>query len=117
MKIDFSNSPASQGFSFPAEWAHHTATWLSWPHKEESWPGKIDTIYKPYCEFIKILTEGELVRINVADEKLKTFAVKQLQSAGVDLNKIEFFKFPQPMMPGAATTAQLFLSTRKRNKK
>jgi agmatine deiminase len=94
MKIDFSNSPALQGFSFPAEWAHHTATWLSWPHKEESWPGKIDTIYKPYCEFIKILTEGELVRINVADEKLKTSAVKQLQLAGIDLNRIEFFKFP-----------------------
>lgn len=94
MKIDFSNSPASQGFSFPAEWATHTATWLSWPHKEESWPGKIDTIYKPYCEFIKILTEGELVRINVADEKMKAIAVKQLQSAGVDLSRIEFFKFP-----------------------
>jgi agmatine deiminase len=94
MKIDFSNSSASQGFSFPAEWAPHTATWLSWPHKEESWPGKIDTIYKPYCEFIKVLTEGELVRINVADEKLKAFAVKQLQLAGVDLDKIEFFKFP-----------------------
>ena len=94
MKIDFSNSPAKQGFSFPAEWAPHTATWLSWPHKEESWPGKIATIYKPYCEFIKTLTEGELVRINVADEKLKAFAVKQLQLAGVDLNKIEFFKFP-----------------------
>jgi agmatine deiminase len=94
MKIDFSNSPAKQGFHFPAEWAPHTSTWLSWPHKEESWPGKIATIYKPYCEFIKILTEGELVRINVADEKLKAFAVKQLQLAGVDLNKIEFFKFP-----------------------
>jgi agmatine deiminase len=94
MKIDFSNSPASLGFSFPAEWAPHTATWLSWPHKEESWPGKIATIYRPYCEFIKILTEGELVRINVADEKMKAFAVKHLQLAGVDLNKIEFFKFP-----------------------
>jgi len=94
MKIDFSTSPASQGFSFPAEWALHTATWLSWPHKEESWPGKIDTIYKPYCEFIKVISEGELVRINVADEKLKAFAVKQLQIAGVALDKIEFFKFP-----------------------
>ncbi len=88
------STPASQGFSFPAEWAPHTATWLSWPHKEESWPGKIATIYKPYCEFIKILTKGESVRINVADEKLKAFAVKQLQIAGVDLSKVEFFKFP-----------------------
>ncbi len=93
MKIDFSNTPASQGFHFPAEWAAHTATWLSWPHKEASWPGKIDTIYKPYCEFIKVVTEGELVRINVANEQMIAFAKEQLLNVGVDLNKIEFFNF------------------------
>ena len=69
MKIDFSGSPANAGFHFHAEWAPHTATWLSWPHKEESWPGKIATIYKPYCEFIKAVSEGELFRINVRSEE------------------------------------------------
>ena len=88
------NTPASQGFSFPAEWAKHTATWLSWPHKEASWPGKIDTIYAPYIEFIKIVTEGELVRINVTDADMKASVIFQLQNAGVDLNKIEIFEFP-----------------------
>jgi len=83
-----------KGFSFPSEWAPHTATWLSWPHKEESWPGKIGLIYPKYCEFIKALTEGELVRINVVDAKMKAFAIGQLQSAGADLSKIEFFEFP-----------------------
>jgi len=57
-----------KGFHFPAEWAKHTATWLSWPHKEESWPGKIELIYPKYCEFVKVLAEGELVRINVKFE-------------------------------------------------
>jgi agmatine deiminase len=87
-------TPASQGFSFPAEWAKHTATWLSWPHKEASWPGKIDTIYAPYIEFIKVVTEGELVRINVVNEDMKASVIFQLQNAGVDLNKIELFEFP-----------------------
>lgn len=86
--------PASQGFSFPAEWAKHTATWLSWPHKEESWPGKIETIYKPYCEFIKIVTEGELVRINVANAEMEDFAKSELTKVGADFSKIEFFHFP-----------------------
>ncbi|MGZ3832741.1 MAG: agmatine deiminase family protein [Mucilaginibacter sp.] len=81
-------------FHFPAEWAHHTATWLSWPHKEESWPGKIVTIYKPYCEFIKIVSEGELVRINVANEQMAAFAKEQLMAVGADLKRIEFFEFP-----------------------
>ncbi|HTE01226.1 MAG TPA: agmatine deiminase family protein [Mucilaginibacter sp.] len=94
MRIDLSNTPASQGFSFPAEWAPHTATWLSWPHKEESWPGKIVTIYKPYCEFIKAVSKGELVRINVINEQMEAFAKEQLQLVGADLKRIEFFEFP-----------------------
>lgn len=82
------------GFHFPAEWAPHTATWLSWPHKEASWPGKIVTIYQPYCEFIKAVSAGELVRINVADEQMAAFAKEQLQLVGADLKRIEFFEFP-----------------------
>jgi agmatine deiminase len=82
------------GFHFPAEWAPHTATWLSWPHKEESWPGKIMSIYRPYCEFIKAVSEGELVRINVANEQMAAFAKEQLMALGADLKRIEFFDFP-----------------------
>src|ERR1700748_995486 len=88
------NFPKNDGFFFPAEWAKHTATWLSWPHKEESWPGKIGMVYRKYCEFIKALTEGELVRINVKDEQMMAFAKQQLLEVGTDLNKIEFFEFP-----------------------
>src|ERR1700753_1956979 len=93
MKSNITESPASAGFSFPAEWAPHTATWLSWPHKEESWPGKIETIYQPYCEFIKILTEGELVRINVRDAEMEAFAKSELTKVGADLARVEFFHF------------------------
>jgi agmatine deiminase len=46
-------TPKELGFHFPAEFAKHSATWLSWPHKEASWPGKIETIYPVYAEFIK----------------------------------------------------------------
>jgi agmatine deiminase len=92
--MDLTTFPKQKGFHFPAEWHKHTATWLSWPHKEESWPGKIGLIYPKYCEFIKILTEGELVRINVADEQMMAFAKQQLTVAGVNLNRVEFFEFP-----------------------
>ncbi|WP_131535649.1 agmatine deiminase family protein [Pedobacter nototheniae] len=87
----FDYSPKKQGYSFPAEWAKHEATWLSWPHKEASWPGKIETIYKPYCEFIKAVAEGEKVRINVKDEEMKAFALAELDKVGADLNQIEFY--------------------------
>ncbi|MDR3694685.1 agmatine deiminase family protein [Mucilaginibacter sp.] len=87
------NFPNLKDFHFPAEWAKHTATWLSWPHKEASWPGKIGMIYPKYCEFIKVLTEDELVRINVGTEQMMAFAKQQLTAAGVDLTRVEFFDF------------------------
>jgi agmatine deiminase len=90
----FNDSPKRAGYSFPAEWEEHEATWLSWPHKEASWPGKIETIYAPYCEFIKIVAEGEQVRININDEETKAFAIAELQKAGADMDNIEFFDHP-----------------------
>jgi len=88
------STPKALGYYFPAEFAPHTATWLSWPHKEASWPGKIHTIFPYYAQFIKELTKGELVNINVADETMKTFAISHLEKAGVDLSKVHFFFHP-----------------------
>jgi agmatine deiminase len=82
------------GYYFPAEFAPHTATWLSWPHKEDSWPGKIQTIFPYYSKFVKELSLSEKVCINVNDEKMKLFAVKYLREANVDLNNVEFFFHP-----------------------
>ena len=87
-------TPKELGYYFPAEFAKHDATWLSWPHKEASWPGKISSIYPNYCLFIKELVKGETVRINVNDKAMEAFAVKHLQQAEVDLNKIEFYFNP-----------------------
>jgi agmatine deiminase len=87
-------TPKELGFHFPAEFATHTATWLSWPHKEASWPGKIETIYPVYAEFIKHVAEGEKVNINVLNEAMKQKARNYLQKAGANLAQIEFFFHP-----------------------
>ena len=86
--------PKDLGYYFPAEFAKHDATWLSWPHKEESWPGKIETIYAPYAEFIQYLSFSEKVRINVNDEAMKNVALLHIQKTDADLNNIEFFFHP-----------------------
>ena len=88
MGIDTDKTPRALGYSFPAEFATHRSTWLSWPHKEASWPGKIQTIFPAYAAFIKEVSAGELVNINVADERMRRFAIDQLEGAGVDLNRI-----------------------------
>jgi agmatine deiminase len=87
-------TPAQLGYYFPAEWAPHAATWLSWPHKEASWPGKIETVFGVYSQFIKELAEGEEVCINVNDESMREFALQHLERAGADLSQIKFFFHP-----------------------
>ena len=87
-------TPKQLGYYFPAEFAPHEATWLSWPHKEASWPGKINTIFPYYAQFIKAISKGEKVRINVADEAMQHFALQYLLAAEVDLAEIEFFMHP-----------------------
>ena len=86
--------PVSLGYRFPAEFEPHEATWLSWPHKEASWPGKIDSIYPNYALFVKYLAESEIVRINVVDEAMKIAAIKHLTTAGVNLQQVRFFIHP-----------------------
>ena len=87
-------TPKDQGYFFPAEFSRHEATWLSWPHKEASWPGKIQSIYRPYCEFISHIAKGEQVRINVNDEQMKSFATKTLEDNGVSVDNIRFYLNP-----------------------
>jgi len=88
------STPRELGYYFPAEFAPHEATWLSWPHKEASWPGKIHTIYPSYALFIKELLKGEAVRINVADKAMQVFASQHLEQAGVEPAAVQFFYNP-----------------------
>ena len=46
-------TPASFGFSMPAEWETHEATWLGWPHNPTDWPDKLDTIRWVYGEIVR----------------------------------------------------------------
>jgi agmatine deiminase len=89
-----SKTPHQLGYYFPAEFAKHAATWLSWPHKEASWPGKIETIYSVYSQFVKLVAEGEKVNINIVDDAMKQNAIVHLANAGADLYNINFFFHP-----------------------
>jgi agmatine deiminase len=82
------------GYYFPAEFAPHRATWLSWPHKEASWPGKIPTIYPSYSKFVHELSMGEEVCINVKDPAMQASAVGHLELAGVNMDRVRFFFHP-----------------------
>lgn len=87
-------TPKEQGYYFPAEFAPHQATWLSWPHKEASWPGKLQAIYPYYAQFVKALAASEKVFINVNDAAMQSFAAGCLQRAGTDMSQVTFCLHP-----------------------
>ncbi len=86
-------TPRELGYYFPAEWAKHTSTWLSYPHNENSWPDKIHTIFPAYHQFVKELAKGEIVHINVLNEEMKQWVAKELHLISADLSKVRFHLF------------------------
>jgi agmatine deiminase len=81
-------------FRMPAEWEPHEATWIGWPHNRSDWPGKFATIPWVYAEIVKKLAPGEIVRIIVNSQEHETRAKRVLSRVGVDLSRVEFFRFP-----------------------
>jgi agmatine deiminase len=88
------STPAGLGFSMPAEWEPHEATWLGWPHNETDWPGKIDTIRWVYGEMVRKISAGELVRIFVRHKAEAKFAAGYLKRAGCNLKRVQFVVHP-----------------------
>ena len=88
------STPKALGYRFPAEFEPHEATWLSWPHKEASWPGKIDSIFPSYAAFVRTLAQFEKVRINVADARMQAEAESILRDAGTEMGQVQFFHHP-----------------------
>jgi agmatine deiminase len=78
----------------PAEWEHHEATWLGWPHERTDWPGKFAPIPWVYAEIVRHLARVERVRILVEDRDAETAARRVLQKSGADLAAVEFFRVP-----------------------
>jgi agmatine deiminase len=82
------------GFSMPAEWERHDATWIGWPHNLSDWPGKFAPIPWAYAEIVRKLVPGERVRILVESAAHQAGARRILGRAGVDLGRVDFFRFP-----------------------
>jgi agmatine deiminase len=88
-------TPKELGYAFPAEWANHRATWLSYPHEDSySWPGTLERIFPFYNQFIRELSKGEQVCINVRNEALMTKVSGDLEAIGTDLSKITLLVHP-----------------------
>jgi agmatine deiminase len=94
IKTSSAITPAGLGFSMPAEWGPHAATWLGWPHNVSDWLGKFETIPWVYGEMARKISAGENLHLLVRHGKDKQFARHIFKSAGVDLKKVKFVVHP-----------------------
>jgi len=71
------------GFAMPAEWERHAATWLSWPHNPNTWPGQLDKAWPYWVTMARELSRGETVHIVTPNEAIRAEADARLRTAGL----------------------------------
>ena len=74
-------SPRELGYRWPAEWEPHQATWLSWPHNRETWPGHFEGALQAFIRLVRVLSRSEPVHINVNDAAMEEAARVALRGA------------------------------------
>ncbi len=78
----------------PAEWEPHRGTWLSWPHKEASWPGKFEGVPAIFARMVRLLADREEVHINVAGPDMEARIRALLTDQGADTGNVFFHYHP-----------------------
>src|SRR5689334_3150359 len=84
-------TPAELGYSFPAEWERHEATWFSWPRPEGiSFPGKYHTVPENLARIMREIAARERVEINVPNENWEHIVRQQLKEHGGPIRNVRF---------------------------
>jgi agmatine deiminase len=78
----------------PAEWERHDATWISWPHHEPDWPGKIDAVKWVYAEIVRVLANHERVEILCQSEAVRDSAAVMLRAHDVVMQRVNLLVVP-----------------------
>ena len=74
-------TPVRSGFTMPAEWHPHEATWLTWPKDPETWPDRVPQVEEIYLNMIAALAPHEIVNLLVDDEDTEAAIRARVSSA------------------------------------
>jgi len=87
-------TPRSLGYSLPAEWELHEATWISWPRRDgQSFPGSYDRVVPTLVAMSAALAESEILRINISSLEQER-EVRGLLSGAAPMERVEFHHNP-----------------------
>jgi agmatine deiminase len=96
MNLSSPNSvtPRSLGYSMPAEWAPHRATWLSWPHNLETWPTDLNQVREVWIQMISALSPHERVYLLVNDKLSEKEVAARLKSSRTVMENVTLLQIP-----------------------
>jgi len=84
-------NPPDPGFTMPAEWAPHTATWMTWPTNPSLWPDRFDHIETIFATMAATISQYETIHIN-AHPTFHPHIIDKLKSANAESYQL----FPHP---------------------
>jgi agmatine deiminase len=78
----------------PAEWEPHRATWISWPHHEPDWPGKLAAIPWVYAEIARAIAAHEPLEILCHNDVVRESASLTIDAHDVRRDRIRLHVVP-----------------------
>lgn len=95
LPADFGKKTLSElGYRMPAEWEPHRGTWISWPTRESSWPGKFEPVPAHWAAMARELCEAEEVNILVDDQNAVASVGRFLKEHKADASNVHLHVFP-----------------------
>jgi agmatine deiminase len=83
------------GYSFPAEWTRHQATWISWPRPEGiSFPARYHECIEGVIGIIDAIARREPVHLNVPNGNYRRIVSETLAARGVPRRRIRLHEIP-----------------------
>jgi agmatine deiminase len=86
--------PVTLGFTMPAEWDEHAATWTSWPFDDALWEGYLEGARREFTALVATLAQYGPVWLNVRDDEAETDAQRRLADTKNGLHNITFHRVP-----------------------
>ena len=88
------DTPAALGYRMPAEWEPHAATWLAWPHNEDTWPGRLPQVRDIFLDMIEALHQDETVHLLINDAATAEQVGQRIHDRGLDARAIKLHEIP-----------------------
>ena len=81
----------------PAEWERHEATWVAFPHNENTWPDRLPHVQTLFAEMIAHVSTGERVDVLVHNPTIQKHAEQLIFSHPIAVRSRIVFHFIQTM--------------------